>query len=119
MPLTFAQGRAELQQTKLKIKDTQLQLTQKQRELEIKLMTTYAELANIKTQIKLYRETLKNYQRLFYGESRRFEIGESTLFLVNTRENSAITAEQKLIELNIKYLQYESKLKWILAALLR
>lgn len=119
MPLTFAQGRADLQQTNLKIKDTQLQLTQKQRELELKLMSTYAELSNLKTQIILYRETLKNYQQLVKGENRRFEMGESNLFLVNTRENSAVTAEQKLVELNIKYLQSESKLKWILTSLLK
>jgi outer membrane protein TolC len=115
MPLTFAQGRAELQQTRLKITDTKLQLTQKQRELELKLMSIYADLTTLKKQILLYRETLKNYERLSFGESRRFEIGESNLFLVNTRENTAISAQQKMIELHIKYLDYEAKLKWVLA----
>ena len=115
MPLTFAQGRAELQQTRLKITDTKLQLTQKQRELELKLMSIYADLSTLKKQILLYRETLKNYERLSFGESRRFEIGESNLFLVNTRENTAISAQQKMIELHIKYLDYEAKLKWVLA----
>lgn len=119
MPLTFAQGRGELQQTKLKITETKLQQTQKQRELEIKLMSIYAELNILKEQVKLYEETLKNYQRLYTGEARRFEIGESNLFLVNTRENTAITAQQKLIELQIKYLESEAKLKWIIAALIR
>lgn len=117
MPLTFAQGRGELQQTRLKIKETQLQFSEKRRELEIKLMSTYAELKNLRDQIQLYRETLKNYQQLFRGESRRFEIGESNLFLVNTRENTAINAEQKLIELQIKYAITEAGLKWLLTAL--
>lgn len=117
MPLTFAQGRSELQQTRLKITETRLQLSQKQRDLETKLMSVYAELSNLKEQIILYRETLRNYQRLFYGENRRFEMGESNLFLVNARENSAVTAEQKLIELQIKYLNYEATMKWVLAAL--
>ena len=119
MPLSFAQARGELQETKLKITDTRLQLVQKQRELEIKLMSTYAELNNLKEQVKLYRETLINYERLFSGESRRFDIGESNLFLVNTRENTAISAQQKLIELQIKYIQSEAKLKWLLALLIR
>lgn len=116
MPLTFAQGRAELQQTRLKINDTKLQLTQKQRELELKVMGTYAELSTIKKQVSLYEETLKNYERLSVGEGRKFEIGESNLFLVNTRENTAITAQQKMVELYIKYLNYEAKLKWVLAS---
>jgi outer membrane protein TolC len=73
MPLTFAQGRAELQQTRLKITDTKLQLTQKQRELELKLMSIYADLSTLKKQILLYRETLKNYERLSFGESRRLK----------------------------------------------
>jgi outer membrane protein TolC len=118
MPLTFAQGRGELQQTKLKIKETQLQFSEKRRELEVKLMSTYAELTVLKGQIELYRETLNNYQRLLSGESRRFDIGESNLFLVNTRENTYISAEQKLIELQIKYALTEASLKWIIAALL-
>lgn len=115
MPLTFAQGRAELQQTRLKITDTKLQLTQKQRELEIKLMSIYADLNTLKKQILLYRETLNNYERLSTGEARRFEVGESNLFLVNTRENTAISAQQKMIELHVKYMDYEAKLKWVLA----
>ncbi|MBK9329182.1 MAG: TolC family protein [Sphingobacteriales bacterium] len=119
MPLTFAQGRGELQQTRLKITDTKLQLTQKQRELETKLTGIYTELNMLKGQINLYRETLKNYETLLKGETRRFDIGESNLFLVNTRENTAITAEQKLIELHFKYLENEAKLKWVLAAFTR
>lgn len=119
MPLTFAQGRGELQQTRLKITDTKLQLTQKQRELETKLIGIYTEMNILKRQINLYRETLKNYKTLQKGETRRFDIGESNLFLVNTRENTAITAEQKLIELYIKYLKNEAKLKWVLAAFTR
>lgn len=117
MPLTFAQERGEMKQTKLKITSAKLELTQKQRELELKLMGIYAELKMLREQINLYRETLKNYAFLFKGESRRFEMGESNLFLVNSRENTAISAEQKLVELHIKYLENEAKMKWLLAIL--
>ncbi len=118
MPLSFTRERAELKQVRLKITDTQLQMTQKQRTLELKLMSLYAELTTLKAQIALYKETLINYQRIFSGEAKRFSIGESNLFLVNTRENSAITAQQKLIELQVKYVNTEAKLKWLLAGLL-
>jgi outer membrane protein TolC len=40
---------------------------------------------------------------LLQGEKRKFEEGESSLFLVNSRETSLITAEIKLISLLGKY----------------
>jgi outer membrane protein TolC len=40
---------------------------------------------------------------MLQGERRKFEEGESSLFLVNSRETSLINAEVKLIELLGKY----------------
>ncbi len=119
MPLTLSQGRGELTLAKIKITETKLLLTQKQRDLEIKLVSCYADIVMLKKQVFLYREALKSYQRLLDGEIRRFQIGEGNLFLVNSRENTSISAQLKLIELQMKYLQNESKFKWILTTLLQ
>lgn len=117
MPLTFAQGRAELSKNTIKTKSVQADRVLKQRELETKLMTVYAEMVQLKEQIALFRATYGNYLQLYKGEARRLELGESNLFLVNTRENTAITSEQKLTELYIKYVVTEAKMKWIMATL--
>ena len=45
----------------------------------------------------------QNYIRLQRAEEIRFQNGESSLFLINARENKALEALQKLQELRAKY----------------
>ncbi|MGQ3015574.1 MAG: TolC family protein, partial [Flavobacteriales bacterium] len=51
---------------------------------------------------ELYTSTVNNYQRLLDAENRKFGIGESSLFLLNSRESKLIESQQKLIELTNK-----------------
>ena len=44
-----------------------------------------------------------NYNLLLKQEELRFKNGESSLFILNSRESKLIEAAQKLIELEIKY----------------
>jgi outer membrane protein TolC len=46
------------------------------------------------------------------GEETRFQAGESSLFLINARENKTLEALQKLQELKSKYYQTENALQW-------
>ena len=48
---------------------------------------------------------LVSTQLLFDAEKLKFENGESSLFLVNSRENKIIEAQIKLLEAQVKYLQ--------------
>ena len=43
---------------------------------------------------------VSDYQTLFAGEQQKFEAGESSLFLVNSRESKLIEGLLKAIELN-------------------
>jgi outer membrane protein TolC len=49
---------------------------------------------------------------LLDGENSRFDNGESSLFLVNARENRYLDAQIKLRELQSKYFKTEAALKW-------
>ncbi|WP_221393492.1 hypothetical protein [Dyadobacter sp. NIV53] len=53
-----------------------------------------------------------NYQKLVQAEQIRFANGESSLFLINSRENKALEAREKLIELKTKYFQTAYSLQW-------
>jgi outer membrane protein TolC len=53
-------------------------------------------------QIELYRQTVIDYNRLLEGERSMFEAGESSLFMVNSREVGYLKARLKLIELMSK-----------------
>ena len=54
---------------------------------------------------------------LLSGEKRKFEEGESSLFIVNSRENSLITAEVKLIELIAKFQKAYAGLEYAIGGL--
>ena len=54
-------------------------------------------------QIKLFNDATTNYLALLEAEKQKFFLGESSIFLINSREAAYVQAALKLIELNIKY----------------
>ena len=54
----------------------------------------------------------ENYQLLVKSEETRLLNGESSLFLVNSRENKALEALEKLIDLKTKYFKTIYAIKW-------
>jgi outer membrane protein TolC len=112
MPLTFMQGRGALRLTKIEIQNTRYAIDYKQQELANKLRSYFNELINLQQQTKLYEETVSGYKTLFDGETIRFNNGESSLFLVNARENRFLDSQVKLRELQAKYYKTEAALKW-------
>ena len=118
IPLRLSQGRGEYRKAKLKITETQLQQTQKQLQVENKVKSYYNELVTLKSQIVLQEKAYKNYYTLQRGEEIRFKSGESSLFLINARENKTLEALQKLQELKAKFFKTENMLQWAAGNLL-
>ncbi|MEI7965088.1 MAG: TolC family protein, partial [Chitinophagaceae bacterium] len=95
IPLRLSQGRGEYRKAKLKITETQLQQGQKLQQIENKVRSYFNEMLAMRSQVTLQEKTYKNYQILQRGEETRFQAGESSLFLINARENKALEALQK------------------------
>lgn len=112
MPIFLRAERADLELTRLKQQDAQLALNQKQRELEAKLRAAFYKMATYASQIELYRATTENYRQLFEVERYRFSLGESSLFLVNSREGKLLEAQTKLLELYVAYFQARATIGW-------
>ncbi len=112
IPLRLSQGRANYKTAKLKIQETDFEVSLQRQQIENKIKYYFNELAGFQRQIKLYSDIYKNYQELFKGEEIRFKAGESSLFILNSRENKVLEAAQKLAELKIKYLQTQVALSW-------
>ncbi|MBL7786387.1 MAG: TolC family protein [Chitinophagales bacterium] len=102
MPLFRRTAKAELKLADIKIQQTQLDLQQKQQELQAKLNVYYNEWRNNEQQIQLYQQMTQNYSRLLTAEETEFRGGESNLFIVNSRENKLVEAQNKLIDLQVK-----------------
>ncbi len=103
MPLLLRRERGDLQLTKIKISQTDLERQEETLKIVNKIKAYQVEINNLYQQIELYRATVANYLAMVEGEKIKFQEGESSLFLVNTRENSLIEAEVKLVDLIAKY----------------
>lgn len=113
IPLFQREAKANYQIAKLKIEQNALDTQVKKREIEIKIQTYKNEIMNYHSQIDIARNNLTNYQRLLQAEEIRYSNGESSLFLINSRENKMIDAQEKFILLNNKFLKSYNKLKWM------
>ncbi|MDZ4810908.1 MAG: TolC family protein [Bacteroidota bacterium] len=112
IPLRLSAGRGEYRKAKLTITETQLQQSQKQLQVENKVKSYFNELVTLKSQVSLQEKAYSNFLALQRGEEIRFQAGESSLFLINARENKTLEALQKLQELKAKYFKTQNALQW-------
>lgn len=111
-PLYLRQERGELRMAKLKIMDSELKLDQKKLEVRNKLISNYEEFRIMTDQVLIYTNMVTNYRKLLLAEINKFQIGESSVFMVNSREVKLIEAEIKLAEIRTKYLKSYSGIYW-------
>ena len=97
---------------KLKLEENNLYFKQKIVETENKIRDYYNRVTILQTQIATANSALLNYNSLLKNELLRFNNGESSLFLVNSRENKVLEIKQKIIELQIKLLKANYTLNW-------
>ncbi len=112
VPLRLSAGRGEYRKAKLKITEARLEQAQKQLDLQLKIRQYHNEFSVLKEQIGLQTLNHANYQKLLAAEQTRLSNGESSLFLVNSRESKLIEAQQKLVELKAKYFKTAFAVQW-------
>jgi outer membrane protein TolC len=117
VPLFFRSARGGYQAAKFKLKQSQLEQNYVALEIENKVKSYFNEVNLIAQQIKIYESAYDNNRKLFLGENIRFEIGESTLFVLNSRENKVLEVAQKLQELKTKWHKSYAGLYWALGQL--
>lgn len=102
-PLFLRKQRGDLQLTKIKISDTEWGQKQKLLEVSNKVKWYFNAQNNISQQINLYQSAVQNYSALLNGEKQKFNSGESSLFLINSREVKLIEAQTKLMSSITKF----------------
>mgnify|MGYP005993460309 CR=1 FL=1 len=111
-PLFLRKERAKLNSVKIKRQENELKLSQKLREITNKVNQSYNKYLTLREMIAEQERMVTNYEILLEGERTKFRNGESSIFLINSRENKRIAAEIKLIELQAEYGKTLGKLKW-------
>jgi outer membrane protein TolC len=102
MPILLRKERGDLRMMELKIQETELAIKQKNLELNNKAQANINECVLTAEQLKLYTETVRQYEQLLEAEKQIFNAGESSLFMINAREISYLNAKIKWIELQVK-----------------
>jgi outer membrane protein TolC len=112
-PLFLRQERAALKLNTLKIQDNQFAQQLKQQEIKAKLMTAQRQLIALRQEAVILEQIARDYTILQEAEVTRFEIGESSIFLVNTRENKRLEAQFKLLKVRAEVKKAEAGLRYV------
>ena len=102
-PLFLRKERGKLQQIRIKQLQNTLEQQQVQREITTEINAAFNDVKILEAQIRTQTRTVENQQTLLQAELRKFALGESSLFLVNSRESKLNELEVKLEALRMKY----------------
>lgn len=112
VPLRLSKGRGDYKIAKLKINNNRLEQSQKQLQIEIKIKGYYNAFMALQNQVVLQNNHYNNCIKLLRAEESRLLNGESSLFVINARENKAFDSFEKLIDLKTKYYKTFYYLQW-------
>lgn len=105
IPIFLRKERAGLKLAKLKIQDSQLSLQFERKSLENKLKSQQQEIISLQKQQAYNSQLVQDFNQLLTAEDRLFGMGESSLFLINSRENTLVSSQLNAIGLENRYFQ--------------
>lgn len=97
-PLFIRKERGELQRMKIKLQQSEFEFSNQQQQIKIEIQQAINRWDATAQQAKLYESASKDYLRLLEAEQQLFEIGESSVFMVNNRELGYIKTQLNWIK---------------------
>tara|TARA_R110002051_G_scaffold234092_1_gene295706 strand:- start:76383 stop:77789 length:1407 start_codon:yes stop_codon:yes gene_type:complete len=110
VPLFLRKERGDLKLAKFKLQDAEFDFKNAEIAIKNKIIAIYKELDSFEIQNSLIDEIVQNYTTLLLAEERKFSFGESSLFLINSRESKLIDAELKKNQVQNKFFEAKAKL---------
>jgi outer membrane protein TolC len=110
VPLLLRKSRGAYRAANSQWQSEMSQATWQKGQLEQWFQAKWVERKELRRQLVAVREAEKAAERLYSLETRRFILGESTLFLVNAREAKYLEAVQKRATTEAKWLGLEAEL---------
>lgn len=114
-PIFLRKERGGLQLAKFKIQDTQYSLDLERVQLKNKINAQQTEINSLERQRKLISDLVKDYNTMLSSEERLFSFGESSIFLINSRENNLVSSQLSELSLENRYLISNAELFKIMA----
>lgn len=103
-PIFLRKERGSLKLADLKIQDSEFGLQFERKNLENKIKAQQQEIVSLQKQQDYNDKLVKDFTTLLNAEDRLFEMGESSLFIINSRENSLVSSQINEIALENRYL---------------
>ncbi|MCV2483618.1 TolC family protein [Flavobacterium sp. SH_e] len=114
-PIFLRKERGSLKMAKLKIQDMQFDIGQQRLELKNKIKAQQTEIASLRKQKIVIDNLVKDYMTMLNSEEKLFSFGESSIFLINSRENNLVSAKLSQISLENQFYLSNAELYKILA----
>lgn len=114
-PLFLRKERGNLKLAKFKVQETEFLLKFEQLQLQNKINAQKIELKSYLKQIEIAKSLSDDNNKMLKSEEKLFLFGESSLFIINTRENNLVTAKLSQIALENRYFVSNSELFKIIA----
>lgn len=114
-PLFLRKERGSLKLAEFKIQNTQYDLNIQRLQLTNKINAQQNEIKSLERQRKLIQKLVDDYNIMLSSEERLFSFGESSMFLINSRENNLVSSQLSKIALENRYLTSNAELFRIMA----
>jgi outer membrane protein TolC len=114
-PLFLRKERGSLKLAKFKIQETEFALSMEKVQLSNKISAQKIEIESLIKQRNLINGLVNDNNTMLLSEERLFAFGESSLFLINTRENNVVSAQLSKIALENRFYISNSELFKIMA----
>ena len=114
-PLFLRKERGSLKLARYKIQETEFTRDLEKVQLTNKISAQKTEIQSLTKQQKLINKLVTDYDTMLKSEERLFTLGESSLFLINTRENNLVSSQLLQIALENRFYTSNSELYKIMA----
>ncbi|MFA9186820.1 TolC family protein [Flavobacterium magnesitis] len=114
-PLFLRKERGSLKLAQYKVQETEYTMDLEKVQLNNKINAQKMEIESLLEQKELIKSLVDDNERMLNSEERLFSFGESSLFLINTRENNLVSAQLSKIALENRFFISNSELFKIMA----
>lgn len=111
-PIFLRKERSKLELTNLKIRGTEFDQRQTEREIVNEINAVFNEIVNTGVIIRQQGEMVDLYDRLLRAELLNLENGESDLFKINIQQEKLIQSQSKFLKMQAVYEKAKASLYW-------
>lgn len=109
-PIFLRKERGDLRLARVKRENTEYKFDQKEWNLKNKIRATEREIISLQDQLEIIENIVIESGIMVASEKRLFEVGESSIFLINSRENKLIDSQLKQNKIQNDYFKAAAKL---------